>query len=516
MIIDHKILFVSVIFSLIIGTYSATAISEGYSKNNVNVGDHCNHISAPNNVTFEETPSWQDTKELPRYCKVKGLIDKRIRFEMRLPKDWNGRFMMAGCGGFCGGLLPDKPGYSNTINEALKRGYAAISHDSGHQAKSWETEWAYQDPEAFELWAHKVLPVVSKVGNTLVKSMYKKQANYKYFSGCSNGGRLGLIAAQRYPDLFDGIAAGGAILDLRSTAGLWGNWMISQTGAEETPILPKNKVVLIKKEVMAKCDAIDGLKDGIIDDPRQCNVNFSQFQCGPDENPETCLTKVQSEMLNSLYDGVRDDSGEIVSPSLSLGSEHYSDIWLFGTSKMPGWGVRASQGYRQLLSNDLFGKETPYSISTNTMLDWIKRSSIPALSDALDTNLSGLKNSNAKLMIYQGWSDPLVIPTPVINYYDKAVEHAGGLEKLKENARLFMLPGWGHCWERPSEAPDQFDPLKVLERWVEKGKSPESFIAEQHDSEGHVIRSRPICAYPQVAKYKSGEDPNKAESYICK
>src|SRR5690606_21482837 len=119
----------------------------------------------PENVTLEAQPSWRLGAGLPRFCKVRGKIAKRIRVEMRLPADWNGRFMMAGCGGFCGELLPDKSGHSNTINEALKRGYAAISHDSGHQAKSWQTEWAYQDQEALEIWSHKVLPLVSEVGN---------------------------------------------------------------------------------------------------------------------------------------------------------------------------------------------------------------------------------------------------------------------------------------------------------------------------------------------------------------
>ena len=186
----------------------------------------CSSLPAPEGVVFSVAPAWVESGELPTYCRVSGSIDGRVNFEMRLPETWSGRFLMAGCGGFCGELLPDKPGHSNAINEALKRGYAGISHDSGHQAKSWETHWA-TDPEALALWAHKILPVVAGVGTQLATSLYGQSPRYKYFSGCSNGGRLGLQAAQRYPELFDGIAAGAGIFELSGIAGLWGNWLIT-------------------------------------------------------------------------------------------------------------------------------------------------------------------------------------------------------------------------------------------------------------------------------------------------
>ncbi|MGI9229947.1 MAG: tannase/feruloyl esterase family alpha/beta hydrolase [Gammaproteobacteria bacterium] len=503
-----------IFFALLIGV-SACSVLAQISSQIAQDDDACSGIKVPSRVTLEASPSWQQFETLPRYCRVRGTIAERIQFEMRLPEEWNGRFMMAGCGGYCGTLLPDKPGHSNSINEALKRGYAAISHDSGHQADSWEVDWAYDDTEALELWAHKVLPLVAGVGIELTEAMYNESPDYRYFSGCSNGGRLGLMAAQRYPDLFDGIAAGAPILDLSGTAGLWGNWMIDQTGAEKSVVLPTEKVAFVKEVVMAQCDAIDGQSDGIINDPHACSVDFTDFQCSDGEMSDSCLTEQQSNMLNSLYGGVRNNKGEVVNPALLFGSEHYADIWHFGSIEMPAWGVRASQGYRQLLSNDLYGKETPLTISTDEMEDWIERSSIPALTDAPDSDLSGLRKADTKLMIYQGWSDPLIIPDPVINYYEQAIEHGGNLDKLKENARLFMLPGWGHCWERAAEAPDQFNPLQVLEPWVEQGEAPESFVAEQHNEQGEVVRSRPICAYPQVARYQSGRSPARAESYQC-
>jgi len=163
----------------------------------------------------------------------------------------------------------------------------------------------------------------------------------------------------------------------------------------------------------------------------------------------------------------------------------------------------------------LFNKETPVAISTEQMLDWIARSSVPAITDAVDPDLSELKKSGNKLMIYQGWADPLIIPEPVVNYYEQAAERNGDLDDLKGHARLFMMPGYGHCWERPAQAPDQFDPLEVLEAWVERGEVPTQFVVEQQNEEGEIIRSRPICAYPAVANFQGGDNPDSADSYQC-
>jgi feruloyl esterase len=475
----------------------------------------CAQIIAPKNVIFNKTPNWVTKKGLPEFCQVQGQIDRRSQFEMRLPIDWNGRFVMAGCGGFCGSLLADKPGYSNSINEALKKGYAAISHDGGHNAKSWETHWAYKDQEALEIFAHKILPIVTQAGTEITESLYGKPPHHKYFSGCSNGGRLGMMAAQRYPDLFDGIAAGGSIYSLSEIAGLWGNWMIKQTSANGEIIFDRTKTPLIKTAITQQCDHLDGLTDGIITDPRQCHLDFSQLQCNNQQESAICLTTKEADMLNKLYGGVKDGKGNTVAPSLSYGSEHYALNWIFGTQENPAWGVKASEGYRQMLSNDLFGKDDSKPQETDTMLEWISKSSVPQVVDAIDTDLSGLKQHNTKLLIYHGWSDPLIIPQPMVNYYEDAAIAAKGLDTLKENARLFMIPGWGHCWEKTAEAPDQFDPLDIVAQWVESGIAPTQFVATQVDENAEVIRSRPICAYPNTSTLIKGKDPSKAESFQC-
>jgi feruloyl esterase len=475
--------------------------------------DPCLTLAAPRDVEFARPPAWQPAAELPRYCQVQGTIAGRIQFEYRMPEQWNGRFMMAGCGGFCGAVLADKPGHSNTINIALQRGYAAISHDGGHQAANADTSWAFDDPEALEIWAHKVLPLVVAAGTDMASGFYGKPPAYRYFSGCSNGGRLGMMAAQRYPELFDGIAAGASIFDLSGTAGLWGNWMITQLQSAGAPITPAQQA-LVKDAVMQQCDGKDGANDGIIQQPRQCEFDFTSLQCsGSTAASEQCLAAEQVARLQRLYGGVMTSAGERIYPALEYGSEHYTDLWLYGADGKPGWGVSASQGYRQLLSHDLYNRDAPDAVSTDEMRAWIERSAVPATTDATNPDLSGLQSSGGKLLIYHGWADPLIVPEPTVEYYAKAAANAGGTAALQRNARLFMLPGWGHCWERPAAGPDQFDPLEILEQWVEQGIAPDQIELSLADAV--PMQTMPVCAYPRVAKLMPAAGASPVDEYRC-
>ncbi|WP_299946086.1 tannase/feruloyl esterase family alpha/beta hydrolase [uncultured Microbulbifer sp.] len=473
-------------------------------------------LALPENVRLRDYPAWQDSVGLPRYCRVRGKIDGRVGFEMRLPEKWNGRFMMAGCGGFCGQLLPDKKGHSNAINEALKLGYAAISQDGGHSGESWDAGFSVGDPDALELYAHKVLPVVATAGTAIATAFYQQSPRYKYFSGCSNGGRLGMMAAQRYPDLFDGIAAGGSIFDLSGNAGLWGNWLAKLVKNEGEYVLSKEKVPFLQREVMQKCDGSDGQIDGVISNPGACRIDFRSMQCDLKGKPNNqCLASTEARMLNTLYSGVKNRDGETVYPVLRYGAEHYGDIWLFGSETRPSWGLLAANSYRKLLMHSVNAPDPDSAITTDAMQVLIARSPVPALTDAVDTDLSGLNKNHAKLLMYQGLADPLIIPDPIIEYYKKAAKSAGSFSALKRDARLFMVPGMGHCWEKNANAPDVFDPLVTLQKWVEENKAPEYLVAKQMDDSGEVVRTRPVCAYPKVARLIEAKFPNQWQSYRC-
>jgi hypothetical protein len=263
--------------TILIVTLGSLIPSLGYTQADTDISSAaalCAKLQPAADVKLRESPRWIDKGSLPAHCEVRGIKANKVEFLMRLPTPWNGRFMMAGCGGFCGELLPDKPGYSNSINEAVKRGYAAIAHDGGHKAASWDTDWA-ADAEALDIWAYRILPLMVDVGLDLTRQTYGKDPDYKYFSGCSNGGRLGLIAAQRYPHLFDGIAAGASILDLSGTAGLWGNWLISNAYRENALLLDASIQSRLKKIVLQQCDVKDGRADGMISEPRSCDIDSS-------------------------------------------------------------------------------------------------------------------------------------------------------------------------------------------------------------------------------------------------
>lgn len=447
-------------------------------------GTSCTATTAPEGVIFGGAPRWITGSNLPPHCEIRGVAAEKIRFVIRLPGKWQGRFLLAGCGGFCGELQPDKEGLSNSINTSVRRGYAAITHDGGHQAPSWETGWA-ADPEALEIWAHKVLPLMTQTGVAIAKSVYGIAPRYKYFAGCSNGGRLGMMAAQRYPGLFDGIAAGASIFDLSGAAGLWGAWMTQQTWPKGKPVIAPERWAVVHRKILQRCDVLDGRNDGRIDKPRACTVDFSTFTNGDEP-----LTAAEVSALTSLYGGTRDARGAVIYPALELGSEFFGDIWLGGSESHAAWGTLASRGYQQMLARSLGRSPSDTPMDVDTVREMIARSPVPAITDAVDTDLAAHARSGSKLLLYQGLADPLIIPEPIENYYATAAERAGGLASLREHTRLFMIPGWGHCWERPAAAGDDFDPLAALEVWVERGQAPDFLPLRSRD--GHHIEQIPM------------------------
>lgn len=457
---------------------SAVAATSDPSQSTRDLPQICARVGAPEGVIFETSPRWVEGQSLPPHCEISGIAAGKIRFVMRLPIDWQGRFMLSGCGGFCGELRADFENRGNGINYAVRRGYAAISHDGGHQAPSWETGWA-ADPEALEIWAHKLLPILTDVGVALAEAVYGQAPQYRYFAGCSNGGRLGMMAAQRYPGLFDGIAAGGSVGDLSGIAGLWGIWMTQLTVNNGQPVIAPARWAAIHQKILSRCDALDGRNDQRIDQPRQCSVDFRQFMTGDDP-----LSATEADTLNALYGGVRNTNGEIIYPSLELGSEFFGDIWMGTTGERDSWGVLASKGYRELLAMSLGQSpaEAPSDIAAVQAM--VARSSLPALTNSVDQDLSRHAAAGSKLLLYHGLADPLIIPQPIEDYYSAAAEKAGSFETLREHTRLFMVPGWGHCWERPSASGDDFDPLAAVEAWVERGSPPDTLPLHRRDGQG--------------------------------
>ena len=447
-------------------------------------------------------------EELPPYCQIKGTIAPNIGFEARFPlSDWNGRYYQSGCGGYCGVIAADKPGQSNTINYALKRNYATITTDGGHQAAHiGVSDWAMNNREAEEVYAHKLLPLTFEAGQSLVKSLYDADPNYNYFSGCSNGGRLAAIAAQRYPDLFDGIIAGCPILNLSENAGIFGtNVVQSNPKVNGQRVLSASfnaKLPFLEKEILAQCDGVDGKSDGIISTPFNCRPNLEKIQtCSSETNADLCLSLAEKSTIESFYGGAKNSAGDTLFHGMPPGSERYWAFWFLDPENGDAPGNLLAGGYVQNL-----GLETdpidPSALDFNFDTGPAKLEALAPLYNALNPDLTEFRNAGGKMIMWHGMSDPLVLPHQSPKYYDEVVQTMGGLKTVQDFTRLYMAPGLGHCWELAAPTPDHMDFLTALEDWVEKGEAPEAIDVTQYYPESErLMRKGKLNSYPLQAEY---------------
>lgn len=449
---------------------------------------------------------------LSPFCQVEGTIEDRVGFIMRLPSEgWNGKFVVAGCGGFCGYLAPDKPGHSNSLNAALQAGYAAIQTDGGHQAPNTDTDWAIGDPRALELYAGAWLQLAVATGQQLAASYFEQAPRRTYFSGCSNGGRLGLYAAQRYPDLFDGIAAGDGVFDLSGFGGIYGLWLLQTTRDRDGhATIDQAKLPLLSQHVKQRCDALDGVSDGIVARPDRCDPDVAALQCASGDGAD-CLSAAEVHAIERIYQGANID-GKPLMPGVEPGSEDYWDVWLVGTDEQRAWGEAASEGFLRLTygipSNEPF---QPHDLVLADELEKIR--SLSPLLDATDPDLNGLNAAGTKLFYFHGLADPMMLPDRLSAYFEEA-QQVTGAAALAQSSRFVTVPGYGHCWEKTGLAADEFNPIEIIDRWVEQGEAPDEVPAVQRNESGDVVRSRTLCALPKQAVYKGG-DPDSAESFHC-
>jgi feruloyl esterase len=433
--------------------------------------------------------------ELPSFCRVAALLtptaDSRIRIEVWLPvSHWNGKFLAVGSGGWGGSIA--YPGMA----EALRRGYATAATDDGHTGPS--ASFAMGDREKLIDFAYRAEHEMTVTAKALIVAYYGRSARYSYWDGCSGGGREGLLQAYRYPDEFDGIIAGDPA-NIRRNA--WALWLANQTFKDPEAYIPPAKYPMIHQFVLATCDANDGLKDGLIEDPTTCHPDFKALTCRDGDRPD-CLTVRQVQTAQTIISPAKDSSGRVLFPRLEPGTELR-------------WG-RLAGGPAPA---DLFLDEFRYIVYQDPAWDWTsfdldrdaaKAHAVDQDVDELDTRLGAFAKHGGKLLLYHGWADQQVAPGSTIEFYNSLLDvnpDAGS-----DWVRLFMAPGMGHC--SGGEGPDTFDKISTLEDWVEHGKAPERIVAAHH-SGGKVDRTRPLCAYPQVAKYKGSGSVDDAGSFVC-
>ena len=484
----------------------------------------------------------EERDELPAHCRVRGVIVPAINFELRLPiEDWNGKFYMVGCNGFCGRLEVERSGFTNSMNHGLERGYAAATMDGGHWGSAiTDGRWAQNDRIAETDWAWRAVTETARVAKALLQAYYGRPQSHAYFAGCSNGGRMALMEAQRFPADFDGIIAGAPALDYTGLVATHSAWVTQANRRDDGgEILARGKVAAIGAAVREACDSLDGANDGLIDDPRRCDWQPAALACATEkkasgstadpsgrvksgaEPVSTCLEPEEVAVLQKWYGGARDSQGSQLYPGgVPRGSEPYWRTWLTGapgTRNPPLMPLFA----RDFLRYMAFAHDPGESYDTRDFdfdRDPASLAHMAELYDAEQADLGEFHARGGKLIVYQGWSDPVVTPLRTVEYFEAVRAANGGPEATSGFARLFMLPGFDHCGAQggPGANDAGFDPLPALEDWVERGIAPESIPAQRRDAEGAIQWTRPVCDYPRVATPQPAEDASKPHNFLCR
>src|SRR5579864_3304077 len=465
-------------------------------------------------------------KELPPFCRVRAVArpsaDSEVKIEVWLPASgWNGKFQGQGNGGFAGEIA------YRLLGLAISDGYATAGTDTGHAGSGTDAKWALGHREKVVDFGYRAIHEMTQVGRAVTQAFFGERPRHSYFASCSNGGRQALMEAQRFPADYDGIMAG-------APANFWSHLLASALyGIQATTLnpasyIPDNKLPAIAAAVNAACDAQDGVVDGILNDPRQCHFDPSSLVCqGADS--DKCLTAAQAATLKKLYEGAHDSRGKEVCPGLLPGAELGDGGWKpWITGEAPGKSLMFDFG-NGYFANMVYGKAN-WDYKTADFDRAVKKadSKTAGILNATDPNLKRFQARGGKLIIYHGWDDPAISALNSINYYQEVVGTMGQ-PAVDSFARLYMVPGMQHCFQGPGT--DSFgqpgttvpkdpehDLQLALEQCVEKGVAPGVIVATRHvddDAAKGVQMTRPLCPYPQEAKYKGSGDTKQAESFGC-
>jgi feruloyl esterase len=471
-------------------------------------------------------PGNQTIGDMPAFCRVAGVIkpvdDSNIQFEVWLPASgWNSKFQGVGNGGFAGSI-----NYTG-LADSVRRGYATASTDTGHHAGTTDGAWALAHPEKIVDFGYRAIHETTEKAKAIIQAFYGDSPRRSYFSSCSNGGRQALMEAQRFPADYDGIIAG-------APASFWTHLLTTAITdsqallADSASYIPASKVPTIEAATLEACDALDGVKDGVIDNPQQCHFDPAKLLC-KGEDSDKCLTAPQVAALQKLYDGPRNSKGEQLFPGYSVGGETGPggwSLWITGSgptkSLMYAFGT---QFFKNMVFDDPSWDFKTLNVDRDTKI--VDDKSAQRL-NATNPDLSAFKKRGGKLIIYHGWSDAAIAPVNAINYYQSVVSKMGAKDS-KTFVRLFMVPGMQHCAGGPgpnvfgqfgaAQSDPQHDVAAALEQWVDKGVAPEQVIATKYkvglNPASGVQRTRPLCAYPKVARWNGQGSTDDAANFAC-
>lgn len=437
---------------------------------------------------------------LPGFCRVTATLipskDSDIKIEVWLPlAGWNSKYQAVGNGGWAGTLS------YTAMAAAVERGYASSSTDTGHVGG--RGIFALDHPEKLIDYAYRSEHEMVLKSKKIIEAFYGSAPKYSYWVGCSTGGKQGLTEAQRYPEDFDGIIA-GAPANYMIHLHAWSIWVYQAMHKTPNSMIDNAGLQVLHAAALKACDGIDGIADGVIDNPKKCNFDPSVTLC---TNGATsgCLNADQIAAAKQIYSpAINPRTKAQVFPPLEPGSELQ-------------WGILGGARPADVAADTfryVMYKDPDWDAMTLNFDADIERA------DKIDNGLNNAINPDlskffrkGKLLMYHGWNDQLIAPGNSIDYYNSVAKKSGGVSKIDQNMRLFMAPGMTHC--SGGEGPSTFDALTALEQWVEQGKAPDKIVAS-HSTAGQVDRTRPLCPYPQTAVYDGSGDTNNAANFSCK
>jgi feruloyl esterase len=464
---------------------------------------------------------------VPAFCRVFGVIAPEIQFEVALPTAWNRRLYMRGNGGYAGERLDDRERI-DLRDRAVSKGFVAAQTNTGHDGAAQPlASFAHNDLAKLTDYSFRAVHLTAQAAKDLAAAYYARPPAYSYFDGCSTGGRQALMSAQRYPGDFDGIAAGAPVLNFTGTQ-YWGVWNAQHLARGPFSFA---QIADVGRRIMDKCDAVDGLKDGLITEPRACPFDPAKDLPRGGANG---YSDAQVAALQGIYGGMK-SNGRSVFPGVPLGIESpdpkgesgWANWYVAGGTDPAGGQPTPAGKSRQLAFGEAFIQYFADQPAAKPNLDWRsfdfdkdyrQDSFVHRLIDATDPDLKAFKSRGGKLVMYFGWADPALNPNMGVEYYE-AVQRT--TPEAGDFFRLFMAPGMWHCGG--GLGPDLFDPVSAVIDWVEAGKAPDRLMAEQRATgpggrsswDGALRRTRPLCPYPQVARYDGRGDPNQAASFRC-